>query len=348
MADPDRSALRLAGRRLLKADGHWPPAAREDVGHWSPVRLRRPEITTTAQAIAAARSYDRRLEGAARRAGLASPRLITTNPFLAAYAPLEWTSGVVYYAWDDWAAHPARRASWKLYEDAYARLASTPSGVVAVTPAIVDRIAPAGPTAVVPNGIEPREWLEPGPAPDWFLDLPRPRLVYIGSMDSRVDAAALARLAAAVPEGSLALLGRILDEEHMAPALRAPNVHAAGPRSREELVSVVSAADACALLHIRNPLTEAMSPLKVYEYLAAGRPVVATDLAPIRDVDPRVVQVDEDSDLGEALERALALGPAGEEERLAFIERNSWQQRHRELLELAWAAGTQDPPGAGR
>ena len=37
------------------------------------------------------------------------------------------------------------------------------------------------------------------------------------------------------------------------------------------------------------PLTEAMSPLKVYEYLAAGLPVVSIDLPPVRDIGDRVL-----------------------------------------------------------
>jgi hypothetical protein len=56
-----------------------------------------------------------------------------------------------------------------------------------VTQAIIDRIRPSGPHAVVPNGIEPHEWISPDPAPAWFGALPGPRLLYVGSLDHRLD-----------------------------------------------------------------------------------------------------------------------------------------------------------------
>jgi glycosyltransferase involved in cell wall biosynthesis len=78
-----------------------------------------------------------------------------------------------------------------------------------------------------------------------------------------------------------------------------------------------------------------MSPLKLYEYLAAGRPVVAVDLPPLRGVDGRVFLVGEEEDFAEATRAALARGPAPEAERELFVEQHSWQRRHERVLDLA-------------
>ena len=58
----------------------------------------------------------------------------------------------------------------------------------------------------------------------------------------------------------------------------------AGLASRPEIVSLIGTAEACLIPHVGNRLTEAMSPLKLYEYLAGGRPVAAVDLPPIATV----------------------------------------------------------------
>ena len=87
-------------------------------------------------------------------------------------------------------------------------------------------------------------------------------------------------------------------------------------------------------------LTEAMSPLKLYEYLAAGRPVAALDVPPIRDVSPRVVIADE---LADAIAARLKLGPADEAQRRQFAEANSWRRRQERIVDLVLARD--DAPG---
>jgi hypothetical protein len=61
--------------------------------------------------------------------------------------------------------------------------------------------------------------------------------------------------------------------------------------------------------------------------------VVATDLPPVRDVDPRVRLVS-DGDYATAVKAALADGRLGEPSRIAFVQANSWRQRHERLLDL--------------
>ena len=129
------------------------------------------------------------------------------------------------------------------------------------------------------------------------------------------------------------------DEEQMARLSRLPGLVAHPSVGRAELAAVVHAADAGLLPHVRNDLTEAMSPLKLYEYLAAGLPVAAVDLPPLHGVSERVVIGE---DFAASVERALALGRAGEDERRAFVERHSWEAKHEAILDLALRA---DPAG---
>jgi glycosyltransferase involved in cell wall biosynthesis len=87
--------------------------------------------------------------------------------------------------------------------------------------------------------------------------------------------------------------------------------------------------------HKRTPLTEAMSPLKLFEYLASGRPVVATDLEPVRQVDGPIVRVAAGSDFVAGVRSALAAGPVSEAERRRAIEANSWSSRSAAVKGLA-------------
>jgi hypothetical protein len=97
--------------------------------------------------------------------------------------------------------------------------------VVAVSDAIIRRIQPRGPHAIVPNGVDPAEWLGPAAAPAWFGELPGPRLLYVGSLDARIDVEQLRRAARARPTASFVLVGPMLDAGHFESLGDEPNVH---------------------------------------------------------------------------------------------------------------------------
>ena len=101
-----------------------------------------------------------------------------------------------------------------------------------MTETIVERIAPLGPAAVVPNGVDPSEWLRPGPPPSWMAELPGPRFLYVGTLDSRLDVDAVLEIARAWPDGSVALVGPLADRTHLQPLLTEPNVTLPGAVSR--------------------------------------------------------------------------------------------------------------------
>ena len=253
---------------------------------------------------------------------------------LAGFGDFGWAGPVTYYAWDDWTASQPHRRWWPVYEQAFARLRDRGRGVCAVSDTVLSRIAPTGPIAVVPNGIDPAEWLELPSPPAWFSARPGPRLLYVGSLDHRVDVDQVSRLAAAFPAGSVTLVGELIEPDHYAPLAALTNVEIHPRVARRELTGLVAAADVCLIPHVRNAMTEAMSPLKLYEYLAGGRPVAAVDLPGIAGVDPRVQLVTPGADLAPAVQRALATGPASEPERRRFVAAHAWERRFDRILEL--------------
>ena len=330
---PRSLPIRLV-REALRPPPPFPATDRATL--YSPVRARRMDPRGFAALQRTYGRWERRLRVAAERRGLERPALVTTHPLVPGFADPDWVDSLTYYVYDDWAAAPGFRRWWPAYEEAYRRVRERRHRVAAVSEAIIRRIDPLGPHLVVPNGVDPAEWADPRPPPDWYAALPGPLLLYVGSLDSRVDVAQLVAAARAYPNGSLVVAGPMLDEDHFRPLRAEPNVHLHGPQARERVVSLVSAADVCLIPHVHNTLTEAMSPLKLYEYLAAGRPVAALDVPPIRDVSPRVVIADE---LADAIARALELGPASQDERRRFAQANSWHRRQELVVDLVLARG---------
>ena len=111
----------------------------------------------------------------------------------------------------------------------------------------------------------------------------------------KLDMALLTELARSRPDWSLALVGPVgLGDPHTdVGALAAePNVHLLGKRAYEELPGVLRGADAGLIPYVRSELTASIFPMKVYEYLAAGLPVVATPLPALEGVADVAVAAD--------------------------------------------------------
>ena len=81
-----------------------------------------------------------------------------------------------------------------------------------------------------------------------------------------------------------------------------------------------------------------MSPLKAYEYIAAGLPVVSVDLEPMRLLHEHVRFAPTVAEFGPAIAEALQHGVLPESARSAFLAQNSWAARHEALFHLAFGS----------
>jgi glycosyltransferase involved in cell wall biosynthesis len=335
LADPYRMGPTQVLRRLQGRRPEPLPERPYPTDVVSPFRLRRQDGTGEASLRRSYRAYDARLRQASGELGLRDPAVITTNPFYAAYGGLDWAGPVTYYAFDDWAAYDGHTRWWPDYVRAYAEIRRRGHRVCAVSRHLLDILDPTGPGLVVPNGVVPEEWQEPWSVPDWLHALPRPTILYTGAIHSRLDLSAVREVAKRYPDGSLLFVGPIAHPEIAHRLSLIPGVQVRDPLPRRLIAGLTRSVDVCIMPHLRNPLTESMSPLKVYEYCAAGRPVATTDIPPVRGIHSHVVLVPEGGAFADGVEKALAIGPMKEADRQAFIRANSWRGRHDAILGLA-------------
>lgn len=331
VADPWRSGPIDIVRRMQGRRAEFP--ATDRVSHLRPLGWRRREPADVGAIRHRYRTYDDVLHRAASAKRLDRPAVVTFNPFVAAFSPLDWCRNVVYYGRDDWTAFERNGHLRPALELAQAEMQRRDVTICAVSRVLADRLAGAGRGVVIPNGIDHETWSTQRRPPEAVQRLPRPLGAYAGTVDDRLDVEALRALARSGTLASIAILGPVGDPE-IARALEAePRIHVLGRFNQHELAGVLMSADVCLLMHAITPLTQAMSPLKLYEYLASGSPVVATDLPPVRDVDDRVVLVS-DNDYVTGVLTALQQGRLTEEARLEFVHANSWPSRHEVLIDL--------------
>lgn len=334
VANPYRSAPRAAVRRVMQSGSALFPT-RDAAALTTPLRLQRIDGIGEQALRKTYQAYDRHLQARAQRLGLERPAMITTNPFYAAFGLLDWAGPVTYYAWDDWAALPALKRWWPDFDLAYRIMGERGTRVCAVSATLIDRIAPTGPHAVVPNGISPPEWQPPWKVPAWLSSVPSPRILYVGAIHERLDIEAVREISAGFPTASILVVGPKANMDVVAQLSLLPNVQVHEPLPHSEIIGLTHSADVCIMPHHSNALTESMSPLKVYEYCAAGRPSVVTALSPVRNVHKSVILVPPGGSFVEPIHKALKAGSMPENERQAFLQRNSWEGRHEIILELA-------------
>jgi glycosyltransferase involved in cell wall biosynthesis len=260
--------------------------------------------------------------------------LVTCHPVLAAVADRERWVDVVYYGWDDWLADPRLEAGRGLLSWSYRSMAERDVQVIGVTDAIVERIGAAR-SVVVPNGIFTADHESSVAPPSWFDALEGPVALYAGSLEGRIDVDALERLARDLPDWNVVLVGQLDDPPWFASLATRPNVHIRGREPRPAVLAMMAAAQVCLVPHRRTPMTEAMSPLKLFEYLASGAAVVASDLAPMRGVSDRCLMVEPGTPLAPAVLRAASLPPASAAELTEFRRQNDWSARYRQWRRAA-------------
>ncbi|MBI1759639.1 MAG: glycosyltransferase [Actinobacteria bacterium] len=200
-----------------------------------------------------------------------------------------WAPGVrrVLYGTDDYVAGARLMGqdAARLERDERRQLARADL-VLAVSPVLRDRWTGQGVPEVVvlPNGCDAERFAGADEAP-WPASLPadRPIAGLIGQLSDRID---IALLEAVADLGSLLLVVGPLhpgwEPERFAALTRRPNVRYAGEVGKAELAGYLGAIDVGLTPYRDSAFNRASFPLKTLEYLAAGRPVVSTDLPATR------------------------------------------------------------------
>jgi glycosyltransferase involved in cell wall biosynthesis len=283
------------------------------------------------------------------RVGSAAKRLRFTRPVLWGYVPqAEVLLGtldpelVIYHCVDDIASQAHIDApSFLAAETRFAQRANL---VIASAPALVDRMRRLSSNVLfAPNVADTASFataLEPGPVDAALGSLTEPRLVFVGAIAAKkLDFDLLLGIARARRDWSLALIGPVGlgdPETDVSDLAREPNIYLLGPRQHQDLPMVLRAGAVGLIPYRRSRLTASVFPMKVYEYLAAGLPVVATGLPSLEGIaDVALVEgVDAAVD---AIEQALAADTVDRRRaRSAAVRGHSWESR---LAEIGAALG---------
>lgn len=180
------------------------------------------------------------------------------------------------------------------------------------SPALWEKKAHLNPhSALVPNGVDYYAFASPAEEPPDMRQIPHPRVGYVGVIKVQLDLSLLFALAQRHREWSFVLVGPrgFLGEQAsvIENLSKLPNVHFLGGKPIDALPAYVQHLDVCMLCYALSDYTKFIYPLKLHEYLASGRPIVASPIRTLQEFG-RVIRLA--SDLDEwSTALAASLGP---------------------------------------
>lgn len=129
---------------------------------------------------------------------------------------------------------------------------------------------------VVPHGVELERFAGDPPVPDDLRDLEPPLVGYVGILDDYLDLECFTATADRLERGTVVLVGATNND--VSTLERHPRIRLLGRRPYDAVPAYLNAFATCLIPFALTPLTVGVNPIKLREYLAAGRPVVSTPL----------------------------------------------------------------------
>lgn len=152
---------------------------------------------------------------------------------------------------------------------------------------------------------------------------------YVGAVEDWFDAELLARAAVRLPDARFEVHGHVGSQEAAERLSGLPNVILYGELPQERLVTVLEGFDVALIPFKRTQLIEHTNPVKVYEYLAAGLPVVATPMPELAPFGSLVSIAEEPNDFADAVSAAARTrrDPASISARRMAVAEETWAAR---------------------
>lgn len=145
---------------------------------------------------------------------------------------------------------------------------------------------------------------------------------YVGTISHWFDFEVLHVILEANPNNEIVLVGN-----NMMPEMKHERVHYVAPVKKEQVAGIIEQFDVCLYNFKRNDLLDTINPVKIYEYLAMNKPVLAVESMETRQFGDKLLLYEKKEDIRNILSVGWNCPFRNGEERRKFIDSNSWESR---------------------
>jgi glycosyltransferase involved in cell wall biosynthesis len=302
------------------------------------------------------RAIRRRAAGFRRRLD----RLISWNESAAIVVTPAWAPWleelpfrhVIYDCIDEVSVHAPTPALFPLYEQWEQELIERATGAVTTVRLLTDHIRKLRadlPIELIPNGVDV-EWFraraQSAPPPADVSRTSRPIIGFVGALYHWIDWELIAEAARSLPEFDFVLVGPVGVEDGPDRLATLGNVRLLGPRPYQEVPAYMNAFDVCWVPFGESITSRAADPVKIYEYLSLGKPVVTTPVGDVKELGDVVSVGQSAEDIIDILREAAAAPEVDAEARVAVARANSWDARAAAYVRFVESLGGSTDGGA--
>jgi glycosyltransferase involved in cell wall biosynthesis len=167
-----------------------------------------------------------------------------------------------------------------------------------------------------------------------LINIPSPIAGYVGVIQSRVDIELLEYCAKKLPHVNFVLIGKVYNRAFLSHLISLPNIYLFEERHSSEIPSYIAGFDVCLIPHKVDDFTRFMDPLKLYEYLAMGKPIVSTPIAGVDRFSDYIYIENSKETFCNSIKDAISKNKRSGVIRKEIEIRHTWEERINKMLEI--------------
>jgi glycosyltransferase involved in cell wall biosynthesis len=164
----------------------------------------------------------------------------------------------------------------------------------------------------------------------------RPRLGYVGTLSERTDINLMEYLARKKPKWLISIVGhQHIPDSELRCLFELPNVEYYGHIPYEEVPRFLKTLDVCLITHKNTEYCQSMSPLKLFQYMASGRPIVASNVAGLDNFKDYIEVAETYEEFMRCVEHILKNDTIEKSKaRIDIVRGETWARRIQEIFKL--------------
>jgi teichuronic acid biosynthesis glycosyltransferase TuaH len=271
---------------------------------------------------------------------LNKPLCIAFNPFAYKIIKKLDFKKIVYDIFDDFSEHPRLNTiEKKTAAKGMEFLIQSANTIVTVSEEFKEKVSHHSNVNIILNGFSSNflSSIE-GEKPNDLMKINNPIIGYSGRISKRIDVRLIKELVEHFRDVNFVFIGEIYDKSWISPLNNYQNVHFLGAKRNEDLPNYFQFFDVAIVPHFVNNFEKAGNSIKVFEYLAAGVPVVSTNIGGL-DEFKHVVDICLDtkqfkSSIRKYLDNKMSRSKENKEKRKATVAVHTWESKATDFVKI--------------
>ncbi len=241
----------------------------------------------------------------------------------------------IFEAVDDWSQHNSYQAiSEKLIKN-YKTIEAKADIIFTVSPILNDLFSNHQNVHWIPNGVDYHHFQDKNEIPKELENIKKPIIGYIGTIQSRVDLDLIKYLADKNPDKLIVLVGPIWSDADISKLDGLKNVYLIGRVPYSLSPTYINQFDVGIVPHTSKGFVKTMNPMKIYEYLACGKPIVSNAMFGFDALVEYIKITNSYDEFNLLINREIESDNEEKiQKRRTASQRNSWQSRYQKMWEI--------------